>query len=348
MPRYRVRAPHERRRRAHVDASRRTRCCESRSPRWSCSTGRPTASASRDSIERASRLVPRLRQRVRRQPACRSRRPAGRSTPTSTSTTTCAGCEPAATGTTARRARHGRAHRHAGLRPGPAAVGVHGRRGPGRRPRRADHEDPPRHHRRRRRREDAMELLRPRARRRRPGPMPDAPEVDVLEPASTASSTRSSHERPPPGSASPSARSVPSRRPRPRPRRRPGRRRHGCARDGGVASAACSRPATEPLSPLMTGRSLSVHFDTLVRSARRRSRRRPRSATASSTTPSWPASPAGSRRYHDQPRRRRRRAAHDDADQRPHRRPPQDVAGNQFVPARFPVPVGDRRSRSSA
>ena len=75
----------------------------------------------------------------------------------------------------ARPAADGPAHRHAGLRPGPAAVGVHPGGRPRRRPQRAGHEDPPRHHRRGGRRPAHARAVRPGAGRRTPAHARRAP-----------------------------------------------------------------------------------------------------------------------------------------------------------------------------
>ncbi len=65
------------------------------------------------------------------------------------------------------RPRRRPADRHGELRPGPPAVGGHGRRGARRRRRRPDHEGAPHDHRRRRQREAGAGAVRPRARPRR-------------------------------------------------------------------------------------------------------------------------------------------------------------------------------------
>ena len=85
----------------------------------------------------------------------------------------------------ARRPRHGAAHRHGRLRPGPAALGGHPHRGDGGRPGGPGDEGPPRHHRRRRQREAGPHHVRAGARRprrgrhagraRRPGDEPGRP-----------------------------------------------------------------------------------------------------------------------------------------------------------------------------
>ena len=61
----------------------------------------------------------------------------------------------------------------------------------------------------------------------------------------------------------------------------------------GAPWRGCSRPRPAPLSPLMTDRSLSVRFDTIVGAARRSMKAAARNGrTASSTTRSSPPSPA--------------------------------------------------------
>ena len=95
----------------------------------------------------------------------------------------------------------------------------------------------------------------------------------------------------------------------------------GTAERAGATAASVARmvaPATAPLSPLMTGRSLSVHFDTLsVGLARGEGRRQ---AVGGTLNDAFVAATAGGfRRYHEAHGGRSRRAAHDDADQRAHR-----------------------------
>ena len=94
----RVRAPHERRRRAHVEHREGPAAAQHDHHRSWCSTGRPTGSGSPDRWTGPAAWSPASANgcsAIR----CRSLRPAGRSTPTSTSTTTCGGCGPPATGT---------------------------------------------------------------------------------------------------------------------------------------------------------------------------------------------------------------------------------------------------------
>ena len=191
--------------------------------------------------------------------------------------------------------------------------------GPRRRRGRADHEDPPRHHRRRRRGARSRWSCSSSSATRRSPSMPDAPEVARDEPASSGSVDALEHERRRNlGIAKRSAGTVAARR------RRRGRRprRHRPARLAETARVdrpACSRPANAPLRPIMTGRSLSVHFDTIVGAAGRRRRRRPRRPAASSTTRSSPPSPAGLPPLPRGARRAGRGAADDDADQHPQR-----------------------------
>ena len=96
-------------------------------------------------------------------------------------------------------------------------------------------------------------------------------------------------------------------------------------------------PATRPLSPIMTGRSLSVRFDTItvpledLKAAGRKAEGRLNDAFVAGVT-------GGLRRYHE----------HHGADVRALRmtmpinvrnEETADLAGNQFVPARFVVPI---------
>ena len=96
-------------------------------------------------------------------------------------------------------------------------------------------------------------------------------------------------------------------------------------------------PATEPLSPLMTGRSLSVHFDTLTISmtdAKAAAKR-----AGGTLNDAFVAATAGAfRLYH--------RACGVEIDRLRMTMPinirtedTSDLAGNQFVPARFPIPL---------
>jgi WS/DGAT/MGAT family acyltransferase len=96
-------------------------------------------------------------------------------------------------------------------------------------------------------------------------------------------------------------------------------------------------PATEPLSPLMTGRSLSVRFSTVVRPLD--DLRRAAKAADGKLNDAFVAAVAGGlRRYHehlgapvDQLRMTMPINVRTEATR--------GVAGNQFVPARFPVPI---------
>lgn len=111
-------------------------------------------------------------------------------------------------------------------------------------------------------------------------------------------------------------------------------------RAAGETAASVGRmiaPATQPLSPLMTGRSLSVHFETLtfpladLKAAAKVADGRLNDAFVAGVA-------GGLRRYHDkhgQPVESLRmnmpiNVRTDDT---------QNVAGNQFAPARFPVPL---------
>ena len=95
----------------------------------------------------------------------------------------------------------------------------------------------------------------------------------------------------------------------------------------------------------MRGRSLSLRFDTLtlpvdrLKAAARRVRGKLNDAFVAGVA-------GGLRRYHTRRTGARRRAAHEHADQRA-RSGTAAVAGNQFVPARFVVPVGIARPASA-
>ena len=108
--------------------------------------------------------------------------------------------------------------------------------------------------------------------------------------------------------------------------------------DTAASMARMLAPATEPLSPLMTDRSLSVHFETLtfpldgLKAAARKADGRLNDAFVAGVA-------GGLRRYHEV------HGTHADAlrmnmpinvrtDET------ENVAGNQFAPARFPVPIG--------
>ena len=132
-----LRAPDERRRRAHVDHREGPAAAVDDHRRCALFDQAPD----RDRLVEADRPATPARAPAAPAGACRTRcrspRPAGRSTPTSTSTTTCAGVRAAGDGDAARRARPRRADRHAGLRPRPAAVGVRPSSRASGRPRRA-------------------------------------------------------------------------------------------------------------------------------------------------------------------------------------------------------------------
>ena len=96
-------------------------------------------------------------------------------------------------------------------------------------------------------------------------------------------------------------------------------------------------PATSPLSPVMTGRSLSVHFDTVTVSLAD-AKRAARAAGGKLNDAFLAATAAGFRRYHGavgQPTEALRMSMpvsiRDEATS--------DLAGNQFVPLRFPIPL---------
>ncbi len=114
----------------------------------------------------------------------------------------------------------------------------------------------------------------------------------------------------------------------------------GLVRDVGGAATSMARmmaPASEPLSPVMTGRSLSVHFETLtfpladMKAAAKKAEGRLNDAFVAGVA-------GGLRRYHE---------AHDAPVAALRMNMPisvrteetANVAGNQFAPARFPVPM---------
>jgi len=97
-------------------------------------------------------------------------------------------------------------------------------------------------------------------------------------------------------------------------------------------------PASAPLSPLMTRRSLSVRFDTVV-VPMAAAKIAARSAGATLNDAFVAATAAGFARYHDE------MGAPADALRMSmpisvRTAGTEDVAGNQFVPARFPIPLG--------
>nr|WHV03894.1 putative wax ester synthase/acyl-CoA:diacylglycerol acyltransferase [uncultured bacterium] len=98
-------------------------------------------------------------------------------------------------------------------------------------------------------------------------------------------------------------------------------------------------PATEPLSPVMTGRSLSVHFDHLV-VPMDAAKAAAKAAGATLNDAFVAATAGGFARYHqemglptDALRMTMPISIRNDATQ--------DQAGNQFVPARFPIPLDE-------
>lgn len=114
----------------------------------------------------------------------------------------------------------------------------------------------------------------------------------------------------------------------------------GVVRGVGEAAASMARmmaPASEPLSPIMKGRSLSVHFETLtfplaeMKAAAKKADGRLNDAFVAGVA-------GGLRRYHE---------AHDAPVDALRMNMPinvrtdetENVAGNQFAPARFPVPT---------
>jgi diacylglycerol O-acyltransferase len=101
--------------------------------------------------------------------------------------------------------------------------------------------------------------------------------------------------------------------------------------------ARLAAPASAPLSPLMTGRSLSVRFDTLVvPMAAAKSAAKAAGATLNDAFVA--ATCAGFARYHDEldtPAEALRMTMPINV----RTAGTEDVAGNQFVPARFPIPL---------
>ena len=237
---------------------------------------RPRA-ALRLRLDRVSRVIPRLRQRVQGHP-CSVAPPRWDVDPNFdldyhlrfTRAAPWAERHPT-TRPPARRARPGRADRHAGLRPGPARCGsspwstdLDDDRS------RPDHQDPPLHHRRRGRGEAADGAARPRARvgettcrcprRRRP---PRVSERGRMVDAVVYEGRRQLASAGPPdrlGRWHQAGRLTSD----------PLGHRHRAARPRPDRWCAWSARPAEPLSPLMTGRSLSVHFDTLHGAGRRR------------------------------------------------------------------------------
>ena len=249
----------------------------------------------RDLVDRGTRLVPRMRQRVRGEPALDRAAPLGGRPQLRPRL-------PPALRAGRRRpqrpvgARPGRADRHAGLRPGPAAVGDHGGRGAGGRPGRPDPQGPPRHHRRRGRGADRPRDVRARAgdrraRRhaRRPRGRGDGPGRAVL----------GRHR--PRAPAQPRHREALGRHRRRRSAigaRRPGRDGRAGRRDRrvrgphgrtGDRTALTADDRAVALGPLR-------HADA---SGCPRRRPRPSGWAAPSTTRSWPRPRGGFRRYHD-------------------------------------------------
>ena len=175
--------------------------------------------------------------------------------------------------------------------------------------------------------------------------MPEAPEVHVM------SQRRAVPRR---------ARARAAAQPRHRQAVRRDRRRRGAARlsatrsarpSGSAETAArspgCSRRRPSPLSPVMTGRSLSVHFDT-VTVPLADAKAAAKAAGGKLNDAFLAATAAGFRRYHEalgSPAEALRMSMpisiRDEATS--------DLAGNQFVPARFPIPLTiDRPGRVDA
>ena len=128
-----------------------------------------------DKVDGPAALIPRLRQRVRRQPVLARSAPLG-GRPELRPRLPPAPRQRRRRRRRARAARPGPVGRDAGLRPGPTALGDVRRRRHGRRPVGADPEGAPRHHRRRRLDPDRPHALRPRARARpTPGRCPTRP-----------------------------------------------------------------------------------------------------------------------------------------------------------------------------
>jgi len=110
-------------------------------------------------------------------------------------------------------------------------------------------------------------------------------------------------------------------------------------RDLAESVARLAAPATAPLSPLMTGRSLSVHFDT-VTSSLADAKAAAHAAGCTLNDVFMAATAAGFARYHEElgaptpalrvtmPINVRGAAT-------------EDLAGNAFVPARFPIPLDE-------
>jgi len=110
-------------------------------------------------------------------------------------------------------------------------------------------------------------------------------------------------------------------------------------RDLAESVARLAAPATAPLSPLMTGRSLSVHFDT-VTSSLADAKAAAHAAGCTLSDVFMAATAAGFARYHEElgaptpalrvtmPINVRGAAT-------------EDLAGNAFVPARFPIPLDE-------
>lgn len=166
------------------------------------------------------------------------------------------------------------------------------------------------------------------------GPLPDAPEVHVLNPMERLAAGTDHVARRGLRSLQRSVGAV------------TGGLRRAVTQPGDIAREALDTassvgrlvaPATEPLSPVMTGRSLSVRFSTLVRPLD--DLRLAAKAADGKLNDAFIAAVAGGlRRYHEHlgapveqlrmtmPINVRTEAT-------------QGLAGNQFVPARFPVPI---------
>lgn len=111
----------------------------------------------------------------------------------------------------------------------------------------------------------------------------------------------------------------------------------GRVRETVESVARLAAPASAPLSPLMTGRSLSVRFDTVV-VPMAAAKTAAKAAGATLNDAFVAATCAGFARYHDEmgtPAEALRMTMPINV----RTAGTEDVAGNQFVPARFPIPL---------